>query len=134
VGPLPEAPLTPAELATVLQAGHAGDAALSALVLQAIGWQWEPFGCPGNGLWRTPSGSIHSGPLPLVTERAEAARALLPEHIFVATSQSPSGRWTVALFADPLLTEVDYRNAIVSTGGHTLALALCSATILLKGR
>lgn len=126
--------LTPAQLVTVLQARHAGDAALSASVLQAIGWQWQPFGCPGNGLWRTPSGGIHSGPLPRVTETAEAARALLPEHVFVATSQSPSGRWTVALFTHPLLTEVDYHDPIVSACGHTLALALCSATILLKRR
>lgn len=123
---------TPPELIAALQARHAGDAALSAAVLQAIGWQWEPFGCPGNGLWRTPSGGIHIGALPEVTETAEAARALLPEHIFVAVSQIPSGQWTVALFVHPLLTEMAYRDPIVSASGHTLALALCSATIQLN--
>lgn len=125
---------TPTELITRLQASQAGNAALSAAVLQAIGWHWEPFGCPGNGLWHTPSGAIHMGPLPQVTETGEAARALLSERIFVASAQRPSGQWSVALFVHALRTEMDYRDPIVSAGGHTLALALCSATIQLNSR
>lgn len=119
---------TPSELIGALEARQAGDAALSAAVLQAIGWQWEPFGCPGNGLWHTPNG-IHSGPLPQVTESPEAARALLPQQVFVAASQISDRHWTVALFEHPLLTEADYRDPLVSARGHTLALALCSATL-----
>ena len=126
-------PLKPAQLVSVLAAQPTGEAALSAAVLQAIGWHWEPFGCPGNGLWHTPKDSIHSGPLPPVTETAEAARALLPEHIFVAASRGPSGLWAVELFPHPLLAEADHRDPIVSASGRTLALALCSATIQLNG-
>lgn len=125
-------PRTAAELVTDLASTPAGDAALSATVLQAIGWQWEPFGCPGNGLWITPTGDIHIGSLPAVTETAETARTLLPEQLFVAASQTASGRWTVALFTHPLRTDVDYRDPIVSAHGHTLALALCSAAIQLS--
>jgi hypothetical protein len=121
----------PAELVAILEASCAGDNVLSATVLQTIGWHWEAFGCPGNGLWRTPGGGTHLGPLPQVTETAEDARALLPEHVFIATSPSPSGRWTVALFSHSLLAEADYRDPILSASGHTLALALCSATVQL---
>lgn len=123
-----------AKLAAILEASIAGDATLSTAVLEAIGWHWEPFGCPGNGLWRTPSDGIHIGALPQVTEKAEEARALLPEQVFVAACQSPSGKWTVTLFAHPLLQESDHRDPILSAHAHTLALALCSATVQLNER
>lgn len=125
----PETPLSPAALVAVLETIRGGDRGLSTAVLQAIGWHWEAFGCPGNGLWRTPNGGLHDGSLPPVTEVAEAARGLLSELFSVATSLSAAGRWTVMLFTHPLLTEADYRDPLVSAHGQTLALALCSAAI-----
>lgn len=127
--PRPETQPSPAELVAVLEQIRGGNEGLSAAVLQAIGWHWEPFGCPGNGLWRTPNAGLHDGPLPPVTEVAEVARGLVSELFFVATSLSAAGRWTVMLFTHPLLTEADYRDPLVSAHGQTLALALCSAAV-----
>lgn len=122
------------ELIMALEQARYGDPMLSHAVLRAIGWCWEPFGCPGNGLWRTPDGGPYEGPLPLVTERTEAARTLIPKRLFVATRQNRTGHWTVELFTHPLLRESDFQNPIIRAKARTLALALCSATLKARVR
>lgn len=120
--------LTPAFLATAT----AGSDLLSRQVLESLGWRVEQCGCPSGGrgdlrpepgLWRKPDGEYHFGPLPAVSETAEAARTLIPPAFEVSAGREPDGRWRIALHAE------GEGLPVVSVIGPTLALALCAAAV-----
>lgn len=109
-----------------------GSPRLSEEVLLFLGWRWEPFGCPGSGLWRTPVGEWHDGALPDVTESLDAARALVPDGLAIAVCEQSTGRWLAQLFIQPLEQEGHYQDPLTTGYAHTLPLALCSAMVKIR--
>lgn len=115
-----------------LEAASGGSPALSEDVLKTLGWQWECVGCPGGGMWRDSQQAFHCGPLPLVTERVEAARALIPKNVFVAIDELSQGCWSVQFYTHVLTDNTDYKDPIVTARARTISLALCSAVVKLR--
>jgi hypothetical protein len=109
-----------------------GSPSLSEEVLRLLGWRWEPFGCPGSGLWRTPVGAWHEGALPDVTESLDAARALVPDGLAVVVCEQSTGRWQAQLFVQPLEKEGHSQDSLTAGYAHTLPLALCSAMVKVR--
>ena len=109
-----------------LEAATAGSPGLSEAVLKAIGWDWECMGCPGGGMWKRPDEALYCGPLPAVTESAEAARELVPEGLQVVAKTEPGRAWEIRLYSGATTGDGDL--AVISKGA-TLALALCGAAV-----
>ena len=114
-----------------LESAPAGSPELSRDILMALGWRWECIGCPGGGMWKDSRQTFHCGPLPAVSERTEAARALIPENIFIAVHEETQDRWEVQLHTHPLKNLSDYNDPFITTVARTLPLALCAAAIRL---
>ncbi|MCB1860279.1 MAG: hypothetical protein KDI47_00940 [Gammaproteobacteria bacterium] len=115
-----------------LESGVTGSPELSKAIMSALGWRWECIGCPGGGMWKDSRQVFHSGPLPKVSEQADAARKLIPENIFITAHEEPPGYWLVRLYAHRLHNGSDYSDPLVAGRARTLPLALCSAAIKLK--
>ena len=83
-------------------------------------------------MWKDSQQAFHCGPLPLVTERVEAARALIPETVFIAIHEVLQGYWIVQFYTHPLQDDMANKDPIVMARAHTIALALCSAVVKLR--
>lgn len=118
-------------LMTRLESADAGGTALSKEILMRLGWRWECIGCPGGGLWKDARQSFHSGPLPPVSEQVEAARNLIPNHLFIAAQQDAQAFWVVRCYLHPLGNLPDESEPLSMARARTLPLALCCAAIKL---
>jgi hypothetical protein len=116
----------------LLESATTGSPELSKDTLLALGWRWECIGCPGGGMWKDSLQTFHCGPLPLVSEKVEAARALIPDNHFIAAQEESQGYWMVRVYAHPLTNESDYEDPLVTSHARTLPLTLCSAAIKLS--
>ena len=115
-----------------LEGATGGSPSLSEDVLKTLGWQWECVGCPGGGMWKDSQQAYHCGPIPLVTERVEDARSLIPENVFVAIHELSQGCWGVQFYMHMLTDDNDYKDPIVTARACTISLALCSAVVKLS--
>ena len=79
-------------------------------------------------MWRSPDQVLHCGPLPAVTESAEAARALVPEGFQVVAKMGPDKAWEIKLLSGAAAGEGEL---VATAAGATLALALCGAAVKL---
>lgn len=122
--------MQPTELIDQLEAVERGERVLSAAVLRALGWQWEPMGCPGGGMWHDADHRPRCGPLPAVTERIEAARGLLPAALKVTVHQDRAGVWQIELGGhESAGVAGPTRPSAVMGRAKTLPLALCAAAL-----